>query len=150
MSDLVKVTYDGVEITYNESRDRWTFELRGRERSAESLAKAKEAIDKPEPKEKAPFARISAYMKSYGDYMKSYGDKFQKVEVTSVAEDDYGTPRVWTVRNGDRRKERADSLYCANAKNESLIAEYEALQTEIKALEEKSRALVNKMETIKT
>jgi hypothetical protein len=41
------ITHDDITITYDEKDNRWHFELRGRQRSAESLAKAKEFIDKP-------------------------------------------------------------------------------------------------------
>lgn len=48
-------THNGIEIEYLEREDLWQFELYGRERKVESLAAAKEAIDKPRPSRKAAF-----------------------------------------------------------------------------------------------
>jgi hypothetical protein len=45
----VKVVCKGIEIKYDENSNCWNFELRNLERSAETLLKAKQAIDKPTP-----------------------------------------------------------------------------------------------------
>lgn len=44
-SNHIKVIHSGIEILYVEGENKWTFTLRGRDRSADSLAKAKEYID---------------------------------------------------------------------------------------------------------
>ena len=62
MANDMKVFHDGVEIEYRESDNQWFFELRGRERKADSLKAAKEAIDKPEPKPKKKFEPIAGWM----------------------------------------------------------------------------------------
>ena len=46
------VEYSGITIEYIEDDNKFRFELRGRERKAESLKQAKEWIDKPEPVKK--------------------------------------------------------------------------------------------------
>lgn len=98
MADL-KVTYTDVEISYVEDTNRWQFTLRGRERSAESLAKAKEAIDKPEPQKKAaPFERIKVWTNS------GYSDSWRQGEVTSIAERQYSRQEVWVSIDGRRVK----------------------------------------------
>jgi hypothetical protein len=139
------VTYDGVEIRYEERSDRWKFCLRGRERSADSLAKAKEAIDKPEPKEKKPFERISAY------YQKGWGGGFIKVQITSIAEDSpYGSRTdVWINNEGTREKKPASSLYAITPANEKLIADWTVAETQRKALEQEQRDIVEKLEQAK-
>jgi hypothetical protein len=104
----VKTTYNGTEITYNERTDRWEFELRGSSRSAETLSKAKEVIEKPAPKDKTPFTRTPAFYRGYS------GDGYQKVEVTSIANSSslYGGKEVWVsiptanAKRGDGRPER--------------------------------------------
>lgn len=85
--------YKGIVVTYDESWDMWRYELRGRQRSAKSLAKVKESIDRP-VKQKNPFRRFEAY------YDQGYGN-FVLVEITSIAEDEYG---------------RADTVWCWNEK----------------------------------
>ena len=44
MSNAITATYHDVSILYREEDNRWVFELRGRERSVESLEAAKKAI----------------------------------------------------------------------------------------------------------
>ena len=58
MNDNLIVTYRDIAITYDEQKDKWFFTLRGRDRSADSLANAKKAIDAPPPKEEKPFERF--------------------------------------------------------------------------------------------
>lgn len=145
--DQIKVTHNDVEITYNEDKSRWEFTLRGRERYAESLAKAREAIDKPppSPKEEEPFERVEAY------YMRYYDDIVgATVTITSIAEARYGGCFVWIVNNehgrwgrkGTREKTAAQLLYPVNAHNTAIIEE-------LKALHAKKVELGNQIEEIK-
>lgn len=66
--EIIKTTYRGVEITYVEYGNKWTFTHNGNERSATTLHLAKEAIDAPPPKDKPPFKRIECYYGDYSDY----------------------------------------------------------------------------------
>jgi hypothetical protein len=114
----IQVVHDETTITYNESKNRWTFTLRGRDRSAESLAKAKEYIDKPVPAEKAkPFEKISAWVVDY--YRKPV-----QVEVTGIAERVRygGEEELWIKSGTTRSKQRASNVVPSNPKNDELIA----------------------------
>src|SRR4051812_6947269 len=98
----ITCTYNETVIAYDESRNLWLFVLRGRERSASSLALAKEAIDKPAPKEAKPFTKIDAWFIGYGE-------SGERVEITAIAEPDRGGKlAVWIKRpDGKRSKESA-------------------------------------------
>jgi len=137
----IKSEHAGIEITYNESTDRWVFELRGREKSAESLRLAREAIDKPEPKDKKPFTRIEAFKK---DYQRG----FTKVTVTSIAESGYGGRNVWILQNKNRSKESAFTIFPVNEHNVNLIRQWESLSVEIKALESKRAEIERNLKPI--
>jgi len=112
----IEFTHDGTLITYDEQENKWTFTLRGRDRSAESLAKAKEIIDKPVPAEKAkPFEKIPAWLFKYD------GDTPERIEVTGIAEDrGYGGgQRVWIKHRGNRSKESTSfSIYPVSPQND--------------------------------
>lgn len=125
----ITVVHDDTTITYDESEDRWTFTLRGRDRSAESLAKAKEYIDKPLPPEKAkPFEKIPAWFFPYSD-------RPHKVEITGIAERRYGYEQVWITCEGKRKKENVShSVYPSNTKNDALVQQVLAAQQEIDKL----------------
>lgn len=127
----ITVVHDDTTITYNESENRWTFTLRGRDRSAESLAKAKEYIDKPLPPEKAkPFEKIPAWIIRYND-------RPEKGEITGIAERRYGREQVWVTVDGKRSKETVSyTVYPSNPKNDKLIEQILAAQVEIDKLKE--------------
>lgn len=112
-SKPITVVHSDTTITYNEGENKWTFTLRGRDRSADSLAKAKEFIDKPLPPEKAkPFEKIPAWS--------TYRDSPTRGEVTGFTEE-YGTPAVWFVSNKTRNKIRAHYIFPSNAKNDRIF-----------------------------
>lgn len=133
----MKTDYNGIEITYDEKDDRWKFELRGRSRSADTLSKAKEAIDK-EPKEKRTqtFPRFQAYRWRY--------DGLTEVTVTSVAEG-YGGLHFWVTEGDKRSKESANSLYPVNEYNTAIIGQIKAKADEIDRLSEEKRKLHEKL-----
>lgn len=139
------VTHDGIEVAYDEDANVWRFTLRGRERSAESLAKAKEAIDKPVPADKAkPFERVKAIMVGYnGDV--TFG------EVTSLADSpSYRSQEAWFLSaKGGRSKEDISRLCADNEKNRQLVAEGLALDKEAASLTKKAEAKRNKMDHLK-
>ena len=142
MADI-KVNYDGVEITYLEKDDKWTFTLRGRERSAESLAKAKEAIDKPAPEAKKAFERIPAIKVNYSGIVK-------RGEITSIAESRAYSNRkeVWFTNGEGRRKEDASEMYSVTPENDRLIAEHAERKSQIANLEELNKKTLYKLTKI--
>lgn len=132
MSNPIEVKYEGITITYRESDNRWAFELRGRQRSSESLEKAKEAIDKPvNDKEEKPFQRIPIYIKG-----KRYGNaSYEQAEITSVAEGRSGaTPYVWVSRGKERSKESSYFCFKVNDANTQLVTDIAAIQKQIDEL----------------
>lgn len=141
MSESLKVTHGGIEIVYNEESTRFVYELNGRERSSESLALARAAIDKPDPKEKSKFVRSKAFCGSV------YGNPFEVVEVTSVAEGGYSSDSkyFWIVRGGRRQKESNHRLFAFTPENEALVAEIQSIEAEIKKLGGKKQAVGQKM-----
>lgn len=132
MGAEVKVTYGGIDIAYNEEQDRWEFELRGRERFADSLAKAKEAIDKPEPKTAKKFVPVRAIMNTYSSVYVG--------TITSIADSGYGPQQVWFTRDSDKRrsKEPLSAMKEFNEANRKLVAEHDALQKEADTLRKKA------------
>ena len=133
MADAVATTYGGVEIVYNERSDVWRFTLRGRERSASTLAKAKEAIARPEPKEKA-FEPTDAYFCRYGG-----GAKLARI--TSLADGSgYGGIQVWCTIGGQRTKESLGDFYEVSPENDLILAECKAIDEQIEKLNSKRNA----------
>lgn len=135
MSEKIQITYDGVEITYVESTNKWNFELRGRERNVDSLQTAKEAIDKPEPVKKKPFTRVPAFIL---ENLYSSTAKFVPVEVTSIAERQpySSTPYVWIVgADGHRKRQNVYYVYADTAENRMRIAKYTADAKIVEGLE---------------
>jgi hypothetical protein len=131
----ITIVYSDVEIRYDESSNRWNFELRGRERFADSLKAAKEAIDKPEPVKKKPFARISAF-RTVRWPMRGQST-FEKVEVTSVAarEGDGPSIQVWVVTRGSSEKVAANSIYQDTPGNIALMETYVEREKEVERLQ---------------
>lgn len=139
----IAVTYSGIAIAYNEVSDNWRFELRGRSRSATSLSKAKEAIDKePVEKRKQTFPRFDAYI------FNSYEDA-RIVTVTGVGEQGWGGQQTfWVDNKGKRSKESASSLYPVNEKNTAIAKELARIKKEINRLGGDSDAQMKKLEKI--
>jgi hypothetical protein len=140
----IKVTHEGVEITYDELTNQWVFELRGRERKVASLKVAKEAIDKPEPVTKAPFKRTMAFIEN-----NSWQDAgFSKVEVTSVtAESRYEThPHLWVVYpNGERKKVSSRSVIENTPENIARMKAWKVTAVEIDERENQQKILLEQM-----
>lgn len=139
----IQVVHSDITVTYNESEDRWTFTLRGRDRSAESLAKAKEYIDKPLPPEKAkPFEKIPAWFFRYDS------DAPKQIEVTGIAEDrGYGGgQQVWINNDGKRSKESERfSIFPASQKNDEILAQIVVCHQKIEKLREQISELKPKL-----
>ena len=143
-SEKVSVTYDGIEIEYLEADDKWCFELRGRERKADTLAKAKEAIDKPAPQEKT-FVPIKAYFREgLGSDM-----RFKEATITSLAEvSGYDGQQVWYTVNGKRGKAGVRRFIEFTEENDALIAEAKKLKAEAAVLEERAEKTLDKIKKI--
>jgi len=146
MADTFKVEYKEVEIVYSEENSRFEFELRGKERYSESLAKAKETIDKP--------------VAGLG------GKKFEPVRalfnsswgvlpgtITSIAaKNGYGrSNEVWFVQdeNKCRSKELLSDMYEESESNLRLCEESKALEKEANSLRRKAEVRRNSMTRIK-
>lgn len=125
----MKTEYNGVEIEYVESDNKWRFTLHGRERSASSLTLAKQAIDKG-PKPKTKFEPIPAWLWNYS------GPK--KVTIASLAENSrYSRAEAWVTRDGRRSKEGISDLYADNLANQPLVDEWLGLQKDLEAASQK-------------
>lgn len=140
----IQVKHDDVLITYHEADNAWKFTLRGRDRSAESLAKAKEFIDRPVSAEKAkPFQKIPAWFLHYNSLP-------AKVDVTGIAEGRgwRGENEVWISNKGKRSKEYIGEVRPANPKNDALIAKIIAKREEREKLYEEINQLESELDPL--
>lgn len=153
----VTIQYSGITVEYFEEPNKWRFELRGRERNAESLKQAKEWIDKPEPVSKKAaknFERFEVLLAGRWGYEGHKPDSRRIVTVTSIAEDrfrnDVNDPSAaWIVNKaGERSKESVQNLYVLNAANEKKWAEYDALQAHKARIEKEAAAVLKSLETL--
>lgn len=136
----IEVIHNGIAITYDDSRDLFTFELRGRCRSAPSIGKAKEIIDKPAPEQKKPFQRIKAW------YEGNYGrDGWRQVEITSIAEKSWGSYEVWVLDGKQRRKLWANSVYPVNPTTDAQVKEHAELRRMEREYSDKASKLKERM-----
>lgn len=147
MNDLtpnpIKVTWHGTEIIYRETQNTWGFTLRGRERSAESLEKAKESIDAPPPADKVPFKRVSVYREERHC-------TWAVVEVTSIAEPRYGSTYCW-IAGADKKREKVNAreLYVITESNRDRVVAIGALVQQREKLSAQIEALTSKMTPFK-
>ena len=138
----MNVEHSGIAIEYKESDNRWYFELRGRSRNAESLAKAKEAIDKePAEKRKQTFPRFDAYRNGY-----SQG--WQIVSITSVADAGYRHGTYFWIQNQKKEREKvsADDLFPVNEHNDKIMAVLKEFEKQIAALKKQKEAQQAKLQ----
>ncbi len=161
MSDKIElgapfVEYSGIQILYLEDTNKWRFELRGRERKADSLKQAKEWIDKPEPVKKASksFERFECYrvIVQWG-----YGDLEHKVvivTVTSVGLDMYrGTNlpcTAWILEGAskERSKVNVDILLEITEDTKKKLADSNALIKEAEALRKKAEVIFKSIKRV--
>lgn len=130
------VVYSGITIEYLEDDSKFRFELRGKERKAESLKQAKEWIDKPEPVKKAnkKFERFEVTFSN--GYMGAHKRNRSVVTITSIAEDRYRNDAndpsaAWVLKsNGERAKAGVHALYPINPTSAALWEKYDALLEE--------------------
>lgn len=101
----LNVVHGGITIEYSEADNQWVFELRGRERRVESLIKAKEFIDKPNPVDK-PESTFKPVICWHG----RWNEGWQQATVTSIADVQYGTQKVWATIRETRQAEDMTTL----------------------------------------
>lgn len=151
--EVMKTVYDGVDVIYNESKDRWEFELRGRERHASTLGLAKKAIDAPAT-EKNTFTRFKAYMEPQYSYGRERGE-YDLVEVTSEAQRDtsYSGREFWVQdaeavgkRERNRRKVAGYKLKAFTPVNATRIAAMKSHGAEIIKLQKAMGELENQLD----
>ncbi len=140
----MKTTYEEIEIEYREGDNKWGFTLNGRQRSAESLAKAKEFIDKwlerAGTEREPPFQRVDAYYYGY--------EEFKRRTITSIAEGrSYnGKPYVWTVdEKGKREKENSADMILITPKNVEKIKELADITKKEKELSKQWREIFDSL-----
>lgn len=142
----ITTAHNGTEIAYDEGANLWRFTLRGRDRSTDSLAKAREVIDKPVSGEKAKaFAKFPAWIFLYGD-------KPEKVEVTGIADvrSYSGSPVVWVKDSeGKRSKQRVSfGIYECSADNDAKVEQIIAKMEEGSKLDVERRRLKSDLKEI--
>jgi hypothetical protein len=135
----ITTTYKDIEIAYDENSDKWRFELHGKERSSETLASAKSAINKT-PKEKSDFVPQPAILLTYS------GSEI--VTVTSQAEEvGYDKTIQYWIKDakGKRSKESITKLYSPGPANQVLLNEAKALDKEAQILRKKAEYKLKEM-----
>jgi hypothetical protein len=134
------VKHRETEIEYDQSKNLWRFTLHGRERSSESLAKAKEAIDKPVPVKAKPFEEVTAWIKKWDQGWK-------KCRITSIADSpSYSSSTwVWVVTDSARSKQKTEDIYPSCEGNDQLISELQAVDAKIEALNEEKSKLMERL-----
>jgi len=136
--------YRDIAITYNEKTDLWEFVLRGRSRAAETLRKVREAIDRPvkDKKDAKTFVAKEAYF-----YQEYRSPKFQKVTVTSIAQEIgwKGTDEVWISNKGERSKEPTYKVYEISPENLRIIEAIVTNDKQREFLDNQSRELIKTM-----
>lgn len=131
----MKVVHNDIEITYNEDANTWEFTLRGRERTAPSLAKAKEWIEKP-VLNKVGFEPVEAFRVNTWQGARA-------CRITSIARPSrYSGPQVWVVyEDGVREKVHPNGLILNNETNRAQLSEIEKMEREVEQLHNKIEAI---------
>ena len=139
MTEIIRTSWGGTEITYNESDGKWVFELRGRERRVDSLRAAKEAIDKPEPKAKNPYKPVPCWLNVNGGWVPGI--------ITSIAEGrPYSrTKSLWVVSNGTRSKLDLDEVFAATGENDTIRGTVSELRLQLANTRHRISALMDSM-----
>jgi hypothetical protein len=126
-------TFNGIEIEYLEDLDRWRFVLRGYERSAKTLAKAKAMIAKPNRSEET-FLPAKAYIAS--EFMSR--EHFKEVEVLYIADKGRSRDTVCVLIDGKKKRVWTSELFEVSAENDAVFAEYAALMNKMRSIDKKS------------
>ena len=146
MAEEITVVHGDIPVTYDEKENVWRFTLRGRDRSAESLAKAKEAIDKPVPSEKkSGFEKIAAIKVS------SYYMEAEFGFVTSIAEKSRYSreEQVWFSDGKSRSKVDLSDLVPDTQENRKTVEEAQALKRQSELFSKKARKMIAALPRLK-
>lgn len=134
MSDKLTTTHRGIAITYDETEDKWSYSLRGKDKQKTLLSEAKADIDAPPPKDKKAFKRFEVWYKSWNSIP-------VKATVTSFTEPRRFNPRgqariTFTDRNGNVERKNVDltDLYADTADNAALVRTIKALYFQAETL----------------
>lgn len=134
--------YNGVEIKYSERNNQWVFELKGREKSADSLADAKGVIDHT-PKEQKKVTRFEAYLSPF---------MVGVIEISTVgacSKNYRGNAEFWiTNSDGKRSKEPAERILKITPENDRLVVNANQLVKQIREFSHQWAALVASMERV--
>lgn len=148
MATEIKTKHSGIEIVYDEASDRWLYELRGKERSSDTLALAKVAIDAPPPKDKKPFAKVRAYWVKWGEILSG--------TVTSIAQQSrYGSTgtQVWFVHDDKKQWRKREKVRLAEIcpmtdENTASVQRVEEIERQIADLEKEATAIKDAMKRL--
>jgi len=137
----IKISYEGVEITYNEGINTWEFQLRGRQRSVVSLEKAKEAIEKEPAEKRKPFDPIPAILIRYSG--------IKKGKITSyVGKNRCSGNYEWWFMSEDKNREKIENLYYDNEANMKIIKSIADLDKGIKKIQREQEILRNQLQLV--
>lgn len=124
-----------------------TFKVDGREDipAADSLDKAKAAIDKALKADREPF---QALMFSGDRWASNRSEGIIVVTVTSCTPTNYGAQAWIKTKGGGRSKERADHVYLNTPENRATMEKIAKLNQQREALREEARRLADTLKTI--
>ena len=138
---MITEVYQGVQIEYQESTNKWVYELGGRERSSASLKEAKYAIETA-PKPKKTAVRFQAYLLAWGDA------RIEEVTVGAASKGYQGQPQFWVSNNGQRSKEDAIKIVKINESNDAIVAEMREISEQIEKLQTERAAKAGQLERV--
>lgn len=153
----LSVVYSNTTIEYLEDENKFRFELRGRERKADSLKQAKEWLDRPEPVKKTAknFKPIQVVLANGGYSDNGYHKKHRTVvTVTSIPADRYrneanNPSHAWVSHeNNTRSKEGVHNLYLIHDTNAKRWEEYDSLVVEGERIEEQKKKVLKTLEAV--
>lgn len=153
---MIIVKHEGVEIKYDEVRNRWTVNdgEHGITLDRQSLEEAKKGITQVLKKQQTGrFKRFKAWYSSGWGYDKGY----RLVTVTSVVEkvDSYSSGEAWITYpkgKGDRRPDREkvmfQHLYKDTARNRQRVEKINGLRKQAEILDNKTKGIEGKLDAL--
>ena len=144
-ADPVVVVHRGIEITLDEGSNRWRYTFKGRERSSDTLALARKAIDNP------PARPVREFKPCQALYAFSFSrETFRTVTVSSICENERrGGGYAWIEHDGTRSRVDHSRLFERSEENLKLIETVELLRTEIELKKQSVEALLDDMVNLK-
>jgi len=141
----VRTSYRDIAITLDEETNRWIYTVNGRERKANNLTNARQAIDKTlsevEKAAKKKFEPIEVY------YQDSYWDRIIPiVTLTSIVEDEtLIVKEVWVSGKFGRRKVRVERCFSITDDNKKIVEQLGQIALAEKKLNDQCKQLVSKL-----